>query len=203
MPGNKESASIQTQMSCLRVWNSSKQEDTAALTHCQPPAHNNCVKCHNLAIILSIKTTRHIYLISVVRHLPWVFQLPRYILYCISVQKNCLSHKSDWWAYEKPPCGSNNNSLSTDTWAVAVICRSPQWGNIDICKSTEGIRQGFLPPAVHGLSHAVRSSVESVEDEEDLTSLLHDSDMTQTKPSAWDLCMAVVSFCRSASLFTK
>lgn len=48
----------------------------------------------------------------------------------------------------------NNNSLSADTWAAAVIFTSPQWGNIDICKSTEGIRQGFLPPAVQGQWHA-------------------------------------------------
>lgn len=69
-------------------------------------------------------------------------------------QKSCLSHKIDCWGDEKPPCVYNNNSLSTDTWAVAVIFTSPQWGNIDICKSTEGIRQGFLPPAVHGQRHA-------------------------------------------------
>lgn len=82
------------------------------------------------------------------------FQDPRW--------KSCLSRKTDCWAYEKPPCGYNNNSLSTNTWAVAVIFWSTQWGNIDICKSAEGIRQGFLPPAVHGLSHAenTRSSVE-------------------------------------------
>lgn len=55
-------------------------------------------------------------------------------------QKSCLSHKIDCWADEKPPCGCNNNSLSADTWAIAVILRSPQQGNIDICKSTEGIR---------------------------------------------------------------
>lgn len=48
----------------------------------------------------------------------------------------------------------NNNSLSADTWAAEVIFTSPQWGNIDICKSTEGIRQGFLPPAVQGQWHA-------------------------------------------------
>lgn len=77
-------------------------------------------------------------------------------------QKSCLSHDIDCWTDEKPPCVYNNNSLSTDTWAVAVIFRSPQQGNIDICKSTEGIRQGFLPPAVHGLRRAgsTRSSVE-------------------------------------------
>lgn len=78
-------------------------------------------------------------------------------LYCIPPdpwQKSCLSHKIDCWSDEKPPCVYNNNSLSTDTWAAAVIFTSPQWGNIDICKSTEGIRQGFLPPAVHGQRHA-------------------------------------------------
>lgn len=76
-------------------------------------------------------------------------------------QKSSLSHKIDCWADEKPPCVYNNNSLSTDTWTAAVIFRSPQQGNIDICKSTEGIRQGFLPPAAHGLKHAGsnRSSV--------------------------------------------
>lgn len=78
-------------------------------------------------------------------------------LYCIPPdpwQKSCLSHKIDCRSDEKPPCVYNNNSLSTDTWAAAVIFTSPQWGNIDICKSTEGIRQGFLPPAVHGQRHA-------------------------------------------------
>lgn len=80
-------------------------------------------------------------------------------------QKCCMNHKIDCWAKEKKkttPCGYNNHSLSTDTQTVAVIFRSAKWGNTDICKSTEGIRQGFLPPAVHGPSPAENtgSSVE-------------------------------------------
>lgn len=70
-------------------------------------------------------------------------------------QKSCLSHKTDWPRDEKPTAHAyNNNSLSADTRAAAVIFASPQWGNIDICKSTEGIRQGSLPPAVQGQWHA-------------------------------------------------
>lgn len=58
---------------------------------------------------------------------------------------------------KNPPRMYNNNSLSADTRAAVVIFTSPQWGNIDICKSTEGIRQGSLPPAVQGQWHAGRN----------------------------------------------
>lgn len=75
-------------------------------------------------------------------------------IHCIRGRKAAWAINQIGRAMKNPPRAYNDNSLSADTRAAAVIFASPHWGNIDICKSTEGIRQGSLPPAVQGQWHA-------------------------------------------------